>query len=83
MWGLLCTSVFVLQFYDKFNIRHNIAELLEYLWSVPSHHNSWKQVLLTCGFYNCFSLFQASGYWKCFILGYDKCCVLTAKNVFF
>ncbi|XWS32925.1 hypothetical protein CRYUN_Cryun22dG0032500 [Craigia yunnanensis] len=32
------------QFYDKFSIRHNIAELLEYLWQVPSHHNSWKQV---------------------------------------
>lgn len=36
-----------LQFYDKFNIRHNIAELLEYLWSVPSHHNAWKKVLGT------------------------------------
>ncbi|KAG0558710.1 hypothetical protein KC19_10G048000 [Ceratodon purpureus] len=34
------------QFYDKFNIRHNIAELLEYLWSVPSHHNSWKQIAM-------------------------------------
>uniref|UniRef100_A0A7I4AYP6 RING-type E3 ubiquitin transferase n=1 Tax=Physcomitrium patens TaxID=3218 RepID=A0A7I4AYP6_PHYPA len=32
------------QFYDKFNIRHNIAELLEYLWGVPSHHKSWMQV---------------------------------------
>jgi len=56
LWGLLCASVFILQFYDKFNIRHNIAELLEYLWGVPSHHNSWKQVLLTCWFYHCFSL---------------------------
>lgn len=39
-----------LQFYDKFNIRHNIAELLEYLWDVPSHHNCWKQVrvLMMC-----------------------------------
>lgn len=33
-----------LQFYDKFNIRHNIAELLEYLWQVPSHRNAWRQV---------------------------------------
>ncbi|KAF9626513.1 hypothetical protein IFM89_034447 [Coptis chinensis] len=32
------------QFYDKFNIRHNIAELLEYLWQVPSHRNRWKQI---------------------------------------
>ncbi|KAF5748968.1 ubiquitin conjugation factor E4 [Tripterygium wilfordii] len=32
------------QFYDKFNIRHNIAELLEYLWQVPSHRNSWRQI---------------------------------------
>ncbi|CAN6574695.1 unnamed protein product [Malus baccata var. baccata] len=32
------------QFYDKFNIRHNIAELLEYLWHVPSHRNAWKQI---------------------------------------
>ncbi|KAL3691495.1 hypothetical protein R1sor_005146 [Riccia sorocarpa] len=35
------------QFYDKFNIRHNISELLEYLWQVPSHHNSWKQIAVT------------------------------------
>ncbi|CAM8986271.1 unnamed protein product [Rhodiola kirilowii] len=32
------------QFYDKFNIRHNIAELLEYLWQVPSHRNAWIQI---------------------------------------
>eukprot|EP01018_Ginkgo_biloba_P036582 Gb_15414 [translate_table: standard] len=32
------------QFYDKFNIRHNIAELLEYLWQVPSHHNAWRKI---------------------------------------
>ncbi|CAK9162965.1 unnamed protein product [Ilex paraguariensis] len=32
------------QFYDKFNIRHNIAELLEYLWQVPSHRNTWRQI---------------------------------------
>ncbi|KAL3525885.1 hypothetical protein ACH5RR_014257 [Cinchona calisaya] len=31
------------RFYDKFNIRHNIAELLEYLWQVPSHENAWRQ----------------------------------------
>jgi len=29
------------QFYDKFNIRHNIGELLEYLWSLPSHQERW------------------------------------------
>ncbi|KAL2327600.1 hypothetical protein Fmac_021027 [Flemingia macrophylla] len=32
------------QFYDKFNIRHNIAELLKYLWQVPSHRNAWRQI---------------------------------------
>ncbi|KAL5805653.1 hypothetical protein ACOSQ4_028386 [Xanthoceras sorbifolium] len=32
------------QFYDKFNIRHNIAELLEYLWQVPSHRNAWTLI---------------------------------------
>ncbi|XP_042019614.1 probable ubiquitin conjugation factor E4 [Salvia splendens] len=32
------------QFYDKFNIRHNIAELLEYLWQVPSHRNVWRRI---------------------------------------
>ncbi|KAL3525886.1 hypothetical protein ACH5RR_014258 [Cinchona calisaya] len=32
------------QFYEKFNIRHNIAELLEYLWQVPSHRNAWRQI---------------------------------------
>lgn len=34
------------QFYDKFNIRHNIAELLEYLWQVPSHRNAWRQIAI-------------------------------------
>ncbi|KAJ4912092.1 putative ubiquitin conjugation factor E4 [Raphanus sativus] len=32
------------QFYDKFNIRHNIAELLEYLWQVHSHRNAWRRI---------------------------------------
>ncbi|KAK3146922.1 hypothetical protein QOZ80_3BG0275040 [Eleusine coracana subsp. coracana] len=32
------------QFFDKFNIRHNIAELLEYLWDVPSHRNAWRHI---------------------------------------
>jgi len=36
-----------MQFYDKFNIRHNIAELLEYLWQVPSHRNVWRQVSIS------------------------------------
>ena len=35
------------QFYDKFNIRHNIAKLLEYLWQVPSHRNAWIKVAQT------------------------------------
>ncbi|GBG72537.1 hypothetical protein CBR_g12108 [Chara braunii] len=41
------------QFFDKFEIRHNIAELLEYLWEVPSHNMSWKKVAKTeeRGFY--------------------------------
>ncbi|PHU04027.1 hypothetical protein BC332_24849 [Capsicum chinense] len=26
-----------MQFCDKFNIRHNIAEFFEYLWQIPSH----------------------------------------------
>ncbi|CAM6042445.1 unnamed protein product [Sphagnum compactum] len=34
------------QFYDKFNIDHNIAELLEYLWLVPNHHNAWKKIAI-------------------------------------
>lgn len=48
-----------LQFYDKFNIRHNIAELLEYLWQVPSHRNAWRQVKLITNMFsssNCFLL---------------------------
>ncbi|KAJ0973800.1 hypothetical protein J5N97_015765 [Dioscorea zingiberensis] len=32
------------QFFDKFTIRHNIAELLEYLWNVPSHRNTWMKI---------------------------------------
>ncbi|XP_078436752.1 U-box domain-containing protein [Wolffia australiana] len=32
------------QFYDKFTIRHNIAELLEYLWDVPSHRNAFRMI---------------------------------------
>ncbi|KAJ4815398.1 Ubiquitin conjugation factor E4 A [Rhynchospora pubera] len=32
------------QFFDRFNIRHNIAELLEYLWEVPSHKNALRQI---------------------------------------
>eukprot|EP00899_Mesostigma_viride_P025855 jgi/Mesvir1/6454/Mv19535-RA.1 len=32
------------QFYDKFNIRHQCAEILEYLWGVPSHRAMWQKV---------------------------------------
>lgn len=37
-------NIILVQFFDKFTIRHNIAELLEYLWDVPSHRNAWRQV---------------------------------------
>ncbi|KAG6476648.1 hypothetical protein ZIOFF_065893 [Zingiber officinale] len=29
---------------DKFTIRKNIYELLEYLWNIPSRLNAWKQI---------------------------------------
>eukprot|EP00958_Prasinococcus_capsulatus_P017769 scaffold2033_cov367-Prasinococcus_capsulatus_cf.AAC.14 len=32
------------QFYDKFNIRHKIAELLEYLWGIDRHRQTWKKL---------------------------------------
>lgn len=32
------------QFYDKFQIRANILDLLEYLWEVPSHRRAWIAV---------------------------------------
>lgn len=32
------------QFYDKFSIRHNIGELLEYLWTIPAHQTAWVAV---------------------------------------
>ena len=35
-------------FYDKFNVRYHIGELLEYLWSVPMHRNRWLNVARTC-----------------------------------
>ena len=40
-------------FYDKFNIRYHIGELLEYLWQVPCHREAWKSVAAatTEGFY--------------------------------
>lgn len=43
----------VLQFYDKFNIRHNIANILEYLWKVPAHQAAWQRFAVTeeKGFY--------------------------------
>ena len=47
-FGILCfVRLLLMQFYNKFNIRQNIAGLLEYLWSVPSHHNYWRKVLLS------------------------------------
>lgn len=36
-----------MQFYDKFNIRANISDLLEYLWEVPSHRRAWVTVSST------------------------------------
>jgi Ubiquitin elongating factor core len=41
--------VSLVQFFDRFNIRHNIAELLEYLWEVPSHKNALRQVNFLLG----------------------------------
>jgi ubiquitin conjugation factor E4 B len=32
------------QFYDKFNIRHHIGEMLEYLWGIPVHKENWKRL---------------------------------------
>ncbi|XP_071696746.1 probable ubiquitin conjugation factor E4 [Rutidosis leptorrhynchoides] len=29
---------------DSFNIRHNILDLLEYLWQIPVYQNAWKQI---------------------------------------
>lgn len=29
------------QFYEKFNVRYQIGELCEYLWSVQAHKNAW------------------------------------------
>eukprot|EP00898_Chlorokybus_atmophyticus_P007588 jgi/Chlat1/7830/Chrsp66S00575 len=31
-------------FYDKFSTRRHCSELLDYLWTVPSHRQVWKQV---------------------------------------
>uniref|UniRef100_A0A061QXI9 RING-type E3 ubiquitin transferase n=1 Tax=Tetraselmis sp. GSL018 TaxID=582737 RepID=A0A061QXI9_9CHLO len=31
------------EFYEKFNIRHNIGEILEYTWNVPKHREAWKR----------------------------------------
>ena len=33
-----------MQFYEKFSIRFRIADLLEYLWEVPSHRAAWIRV---------------------------------------
>lgn len=32
------------QFYDKFDIRHKIAELLQYLWQIPGHHEAGLKI---------------------------------------
>lgn len=56
-----------MQFYDKFSIRHNIAELLEYLWQVPSHRNAWRRVeSLTSLFY--FMTFEFKSIIHCLLL---------------
>ncbi|EXB38051.1 putative ubiquitin conjugation factor E4 [Morus notabilis] len=41
---LIILVKYLVHFYDKFNIRYNIAELLEYLWQVPSHRNAWRRI---------------------------------------
>jgi len=30
------------EFYEKFNIRHNIGEILDYTWNIPLHRKAWK-----------------------------------------
>ena len=37
--GLIVVTVAAAQF----NIRHHIAELLEYLWTIPAHRAKWVQ----------------------------------------
>jgi Ubiquitin elongating factor core len=32
------------QFYEKFNMRHSIAELLVWLWEVPQHRTNWERI---------------------------------------
>jgi ubiquitin conjugation factor E4 B len=34
------------QFYDKFNIRHQIGEMCEYLWRIEAHQNEWSLLAL-------------------------------------
>ena len=34
------------QFYDKFNIRYQIGEILEYAWKVEPHRRAWAQLAL-------------------------------------
>ncbi|XP_042439691.1 probable ubiquitin conjugation factor E4 isoform X6 [Zingiber officinale] len=42
--NLLKVDVAHIQLSDKFTIRKNIYELLEYLWNIPSRLNAWKQI---------------------------------------
>lgn len=32
------------EFYEKFNIRQNVGEILEYTWNIPLHKEAWKKV---------------------------------------
>ncbi len=32
------------QFYEKFNVRYQIGELCEYLWSVGAHRRAWIEL---------------------------------------
>lgn len=32
------------QFYEKFSMRTNISELLEWLWTIPAHLETWRAI---------------------------------------
>jgi len=37
------------EFYEKFNIRHNIGMILEYTWNIPLHREAWKAAAAKVG----------------------------------
>lgn len=32
------------QFYEKFSMRSQISELLEWLWTIPAHLDTWRKI---------------------------------------